>query len=150
MSSPYSTVATALQQIINTEFAPEGFVAIKDRIHESLGRERTEIGIAPIEEFPREGNAITQETSVEIRFYDVWSDEIDPSTMIDPTRITGYAERLRSAIRRSQASDPATGSVWFFQVGRTQYPEDPTGNNTRFHMNVRALGNNSALVETVA
>lgn len=148
MASTYETVATALQQIIATEFSAEGFTAIRDNLHESLGRERVDIGIAPIEDYPRETNEIMEETYVEIRFYDLWTQEISPDTVVDPARITGFAQRLKDAIRVSQATDPGTGQVWFFNVRRTVYGNDPTGNKTRFHMTVRAFGNNPALVET--
>lgn len=147
-SSPYDAVAAALQAIIASEYAAEGYTAIRDNIHESLGRDRVDIGIAPVEDSLRTGNAVVQETYVEVRFYDLWTDEITPETVIDPTRITAYAERFRDACRRSNATDPGTGQVWYFSVLRITYPNDPTGNKSRFHATVRAYGNNSSLVET--
>jgi hypothetical protein len=146
--SPFEAVALGLQQIIATEFAAEGYTAILDNLHESLGAERTEIGIAPIEDYPRDNNELMQETYVEIKFYDLWTQEIDPTTIVDPTRITGYAERLKKAIRSSFAADPGTDQVWFFSVRRTKYPNDPTGNKTRFEMTIRAFGNNAGLTES--
>lgn len=146
--SAYLTVATALQQIIETEFQPEGYTAIRDKLHESLGRARTAIGIAPSEDRVRETNAVVQETFVEVRFYDLWTQEISPDTIVDPALITGYAERFREACRRSNATDPGTGQVWYFDVVRITYPDDPTGNKSRFHATVRAYGNNAGLVET--
>jgi hypothetical protein len=146
--SPFLTVATALQAIIAAEFADEQFTAILDNLHESLGRERVDIGIAPTEDYPRESNELTQETLVEIRFYDLWTQEISPETVVDPSQITGYAERLKSAIRVAEAQEAGTSEVWYFTVRRTTYPNDPTGNKTRFHMQVRAFGNNAGLTET--
>lgn len=147
--SAYSTVAAALQTIFNTEFLPEGFTMVKDNLHESLGRARTECGVAPVEDVVNQRNAIVQEALLEIRLYDLWTQEISPDTAVDPTRIAGFAERLRDALRRSNATDPGTGEVWYFDVRRTTYPNDPTGNKTRFHMTVRAFGNNAGLVETI-
>lgn len=147
--SAYSTVAAALQTIFNAEFAAEGFTLIRDNIHESLGRSRTECGVAPVEDVVNQRNAIVQEAIVEIRLYDLWTQEISPDTIVDPTRITGFAERLRDALRVSNATDPGTGEVWYFDVRRTTYPNDPTGNKSRFHMTVRAFGNNAGLVETI-
>jgi hypothetical protein len=148
MPDPYVTVATTIQAVIASEFAAEGFTAILDNLHESLGRERTEIGIAPIEDYPRENNAILQETFVEVRFYDLWTQEIDPSTVVDPSRITGFADRLKKALRLVDATDPGTDQVWYFDWRRCTYPNDPTGNKTRFHMVIRAFGNNAGLVES--
>jgi hypothetical protein len=146
--SPFEVVALSLKQIIDTEFAPEGITAIFDNIHEALGQTRVTVGIAPVEDVPRAGNAVVQETWVEVRFFDLWKREIDPGTVINPTRITAFAERFRRAVRSSQATDPGTGQVWYFDVTRIQYPNDPTGNKSRFVATIRAFGNNSALVET--
>ena len=147
MPDPFATVGGALQQIIATEFEDEGFTAILDNLHESLGRDRVDIGIAPIEDYPRETNELLLETYVEIRFYDLWTQEIDPGTVVDPSRITGFAHRLKQAIFAAEgAGVEGTSDVWYFSVRRTQYPNDPTGNKTRFHMVVRAFGNNPALV----
>lgn len=147
-TSAYLTVATALQQIIAAEFADEQFTAIRDNLHESLGRFKVDIGIAPVDDFPRDANEILKETVVEIRFYDLWTQEISPDTVVDPAQITGYARRLENAIRVAQATDPGTDEVWYFSIRRTSFPNDPTGNKTRFHMTIRAFGNNAGLVET--
>lgn len=138
--------------VFNAEFAPEGFTMIPDKIHESLGLERVEVGIAPVEDVVMDRNAIVQETWVEVRFYDLWSKEwgASPDIQVDPRRITGFAERFRSALRRTKATDPGTSSVWYFDVRRTAYPDDPTGNKSRFHMTIRAYGNNAGLVESTA
>lgn len=149
-TSAYLTVATALQQIIATEFAPEGFTAIRDNLHESLGRYRTDIGIAPVDDFPRDSNELVKETVVEVRFYDLWTQEISPDTVVDPARITGFARRLEDAVRVANATDPGTGEVWYFAIRRTTFPNDPTGNKTRFHMTIRSFGNNAGLIETTA
>lgn len=150
MPSPFETVATAVIGVFNTEFAPEGFVMIPDRLHESLGRNSVAAGVSPVEDVANSRNRVVQETWVEVQFFDLWTDEIDPTTMVNPFTITGYAERFRDALRRAQAQDPGTGQVWYFDVDRVQYPNDPTGNKSRFVMTIRAFGNNSNLVETTA
>lgn len=146
--SPFATVAEAIKAIFDAEFAAEGFTMTLDKLHESLGRNRIEVGIAPTEDVVMANNSAVQETWVEVRFYDLWKQEIRPETSVDPTRITDFAERLRDALRRARATDPGTGQVWYFDVRRTTYPDDPTGNKTRFHMSIRAFGNNAGLVET--
>lgn len=149
MSSPFSIAATAIKTVFDAEFAPEGFTMIFDKLHESLGRNRVEVGIAPVEDVVNERLSIMQETYLEIRFYGLWRQEITPTTQVDPTEITEYAERLKDALRATRATDPATNKVWYFDVRRTTYPDDPTGNKTRFHMTVRAFGNNAGLVESI-
>lgn len=146
--SPFETAATAIKAVIDAEFEPEGFTAIFDNLHESLGRDRVDIGIAPVEDGEMSGNALVQETWIEVKFYDLWTEEIDPETLVDPTRITRFAERFRNALRRTKAADPATEEVWFFAVRRVQYPNDPTGNKSRFVATIRAVGGNAGLTET--
>lgn len=148
MASPFEAVASAIIGVFNTEFAAEQFTMIPDELHESLGRKRVDVGIAPVEDLVQASNGIVQETWVEIKFYDRWKQEISPDTQINPYIITGYADRLRNALRVARIQDPGTDQVWFFEVRRVQYPRDPTGNKSRFIMTVRALGSNSNLVET--
>lgn len=147
-NSAYFTVAADLKTIIDTEFAPEGFTAIFDNLHESLGRTRVDIGIAPLEDIVRSTDFLVQETMVEIRFYDLWKQEISPETLVNPTRITDFAERFRAALREFNQS--RSGQMWFYNLLRIAYPNDPTGNKTRFVATVQALGNNAALIETTA
>lgn len=148
VASPYEAVATALKAIIDAEFAAENIVAIHDNLHEALGQKRVAVGIAPIEDLVMGSNNVVQETWAEVRFYDLWDAKVDPAQQVDPLKITAYAERFRDACRRASASTPGTGQVWYFDVRRIQYPNDPTGNKSRFVATVRAYGNNSGLVET--
>lgn len=148
-ASPFEAVATAVIAIFNAEFAAEGFTMIPDNLHESLGRERVDVGIAPIEDVVNIRDSVVQETWAEVRFYHLWTQEISPNTQVNPFQIAAYAERFRDALR-STASTPHTGQVWYFDVRRVQYPNDPTGNKSRFVMTIRAFGNNSGLVESTA
>lgn len=148
--NPYEVVATALKEIIDTEFAPESITAVHDRVHESLGLRRVSVGIAPLRDVPSDIGAVAGNIWVEIRFYDLWEKKVDPEQAVNPFKITMYNERLKKAIQRSQASYPGTNEVWFFDWQGTEFPPDPTGNSTRFHMTVRSWGENTALNETSA
>lgn len=149
--STFEAVATVLKTIIDTEFAAENIVATFDNIHESQGTKGICVGIAPIEDLVQPTNHLVQETMIEVRFLDLWKKEIDPKTVINPTRITAFAERFRAALREAGngITDPGTGQVWFFQLLKISYPDDPTGNKSRFFASIRVWGNNSQLVETV-
>lgn len=144
--NPFVEAATILKTIFDEEFSSEGFVMIFDNLHPAMGRKRVDVGVAPTEERPMSRDYYAQETWMEVRFYDLWKEEIDPATLVNPTRITDFAYRFRDAIRRH--TEPGTGNMWYFNVERTEYPDDPTGNKTRFHMTIVAYGNNNALVET--
>ena len=149
MASAFSQVSDQLKAIIDTEFAPEGLVAIKDDLHESLGRKAAAVGIAPVEDVLQGGNDLVQETTVEVKFYDLWKQEINPNTVVDPTRITEFAERFRAAVGRGAAEFGGTNELWFYDIRRITYPRDPTGNKTRFVATIRCKGNNVFLTETV-
>lgn len=146
MASPYEEVANALKTIIDTEFSAEGYTALHDNLHPAVGEEGTRIGIAPEEETPRADNMLMNDTSVTVKFYRRWSADVDPSKKVDPRVIAGFAERLRNAVRT--ASITSSGGFWYFNVVRVRYPNDPTGNKTRFEADIVAYGNNSALIET--
>lgn len=148
---PYSVVAAALKQIIDTEFAAEGITAVNDQLHEALGNKRVAVGIAPVEETSLSTNRLANQFLVEVRFYDLWDKKVDPAQSVNPTKITAYANRLKRALQQARASyegDNATAEVWYFTWMRTDYPNDPTGNKTRFHMQVMATGDNTGLLET--
>lgn len=147
-ASPYEAVAAAIKSAIDTEFAPEHVTAIHDNIHESLGIKRVAVGIAPSEDVVMGSDNVVQETWIEVRFYDIWDPQINPEQSVNPLKIAAYAERFRRAMRDLSRTIAGTDQVWYFDVRRVTYPNDPTGNKTRFHATVRAYGNNSGLVET--
>lgn len=147
---PFPIIADAIIAAFNAEFAAEGFTMIPDRLHESLGRRSVAVGISPDEDHPNMRNRIAEEHYVTVQFYGLWDERIDPETQINPATITGYARRFKDALRVLQQAMPGTGSMWYFDVDRTRYPNDPTGNKTRFEMSIRAWGNNQNLVETTS
>ncbi len=147
-STHYADAADALVALCNTIYAPEQITAIHDQLHEALGVDGAVIGVAPIREIPVPGQRTTQQTYIQIQFFDVWEKEIDPSQEVDPRVIAAYHARLLEALRT--ATITVSGSLWYFQWEGTEYPRDPTGNNSRFIMTVRAWSKNAAEYETHA
>lgn len=148
MPSPYTQAAEALKVIIDTEFAPELYTALHDNLHPAVGRDGTRIGIAPEEEAARPGNMLMNDIAITVKFYRRWDDDVDETKKVDPRPITEFAERFRRAVR--PADQLGTDSVWYFNVVRIRYPNDPTGNKSRFEADLVAYGSNSALVETTS
>jgi len=144
----YAIAANALVEICNTTFAPEGVITAHDQLHEALGTDGPVCGVSPLREVPFSNNILVQDTFVQIQYFDVWEKEIDPTQEVDPRIITGLHARLKEALRT--ASITVSGAQWYFNWVATEYMRDPTGNNTRFVMQVRVVGNNSALVETTS
>ena len=146
ITDPYSEAANALFDIITDEFAPEGFRVLHDNLHPAVGAEGTRIGIAPEAEVPVTTNLIVNDIRIVVKFHGRFNGEVDPNMRVDPRKVTNYAERFRRAIQR--ANSLGTQGVWFWNLVSVQYPDDPTGNKTRFWATIVAKGQNSALVET--
>lgn len=145
VTDPYSQMADAIEAAVLTEFDDLTYLTVvHDRIHESLGSDgRYWVGISPDDE-PSGG--IDMSITATIQFYGPFHPDVDPFQQVDPRDITNKAERLRRAL--ADVRTTGTPHVWFFDVVTTRYPEDATGNKTRFEMTVTGRGNNSGLVET--
>lgn len=148
IGSPFATIAAGIKDAFEAEFAPEQLTMRYDNLHGANGQKRVEVGIAPAEDVPNARNMVALESYVEVKFYDIYKDSRSPDTQVDPRKITEYAERFRRCLQNAGVRDVATSDVWYFDVMRIRYPNDPTGNKTRFVATIRAFGNNSGLVET--
>jgi hypothetical protein len=147
VTNPMTTAREALTALLRTEFGPDGFEVSNDRLHRSLGRDgKTRIGTSPTREQPNNRGAEVMNYRIAVQFYGKWKDQIDPKEKVDPSAIETYAERFKRALR---LGDPDTDNAWFFSLEDVSYPDDPTGNATRFEAVVTAFGRNSALFETV-
>lgn len=146
MGSTFNDIATVVKTAFETEFAVEGFKLSFDHLHEAMGRDRVAVGIAPVEERASASRRVIAEHTLEVRFFDLWTDEVRPDTIVNPSKITAYAERFKRCLLA--VNSPGTQMSWFFDVERIQFPNDPTGNKTRFIATIRAVGNNSSIVET--
>lgn len=148
MPSNYALSAGALETIVNSTFAAEGIVAIHDKPHPALGYDGPVVGIFPSYDQPNTRTKVAEEAYVEIHYLDAWDKQVNPTQAVDPRIITEKAFRLKRAIKTANVH--LGSNMWFFNVERTEYPDDPTGNKTRFFMVIRAWGNNPALAETSA
>lgn len=146
--SPYVIAATALKTIIDTEFSPEGIVAIHDHLHESVGWDGNYAGISPEYERPESAHEVALGVWVKVQLYLQWDKEINPFQTVDPRIIAEMGQRFREACR--DASLTYSGQFWFMSVREVAYPQDPTGNKTRFVATVKAWAENNSLVETGA
>lgn len=146
MAGPATEARDRLITVVNTTFAPEGWVALADRISDSLGHKGTKIGVTVERLNPSPGRYIVQEIELSVRFYGYYEKKVDPTQRVDPTRVEGYAYRFQQAVENDDAA--GTDKVWYYNVAGIEFPDDPTGNKTRFVARVIAYGNNPALIET--
>lgn len=143
--APETEARATLKSILQATFTVDGFTVQDDHLHESLGIEGTRIGTSPVRTVPSSRDNSVAEMFILVQFYGKWNPRIDPNQSVDPATIEGFADRFRKALR---TGDPNTDGVWYFALQSITYPEDPTGNKTRFEATVIARGNNTALLET--
>lgn len=146
VTDPFTELCDILEEAILNEFDDEPYIRFnRDRLHESLGADGAlYVGVSP--DIDRTDN-IEQIMDVSLQFYDVYKLDIDPLQHVDPTRVTNKAERMKRAL--ADVRTTGTSTLWFFDVINTRYPNDPTGNKSRFEMTIQARGNNTGLVETI-
>lgn len=144
---PYAVAAEGLKAIIDVEFADELIVATHDKLHESMGLEGIEVGISPTDQVPLSSNANVLDTGLFVQFYGLWEKMVDPTQQVDPRLVTGWADRFRRRVESTQAGAAGSSEVWYYEVLRVEYPDDPTGNKSRFNAYVRARGDNTALTQ---
>lgn len=146
MADAYALAAGAVKALFDETFRAEGFVAKHDNLHPSLGDRGAVVGINPRRQMPSPTNAVVQETWLELKLFGSWSKQINPAQEVDPRIISDYADRMMKALQGNIVT--ISGEVWYLSYEGVDYPLDPTGNNSRFVMTIRARGNNPALIET--
>lgn len=142
MSSPATTARSTLMSILETEFGSDNFAVRADRLDNSLGFDGAVIGVSPVREVVNATNRTELQTTLQVQLFGAWSQETDPYEIVDPTAVEGWADRLRRAIGAYQQT--GTTDVWWFQLDRIEYSDDPTGNCTRFTATIMARGQNPA------
>jgi hypothetical protein len=146
VTPPITIARDTLLALLTTEFTADGFLITGDKLHKSLGHDgQTRIGVSPIQEIPWQKDNNVALISLLVQFYGAWEARIDPELQVDPDAVEVYAERFK---RRLQGNDPDVATAWYFNLADIVYPEDPTGNITRFEAKVTTYGTNTSLVAT--
>lgn len=149
MAVPYHVAATGIKSILENEFP--GIDARHDKLHESLGYNGLVVGISPLRTLPTPSREIQQELYIFVQWYDKWDKEVNNEQAVDPFAITEMAHRFHVAIERDiKAMTDIGPEIWYYKVTGTEFPDDPTGNKSRFEATVLAYGDNLALTESIA
>jgi hypothetical protein len=146
VTAPETQAREALITALRAEFAVDGFPVRDDKLHSSLGDDRTVLGVYPERSTASSNDKLVNQYELVVQFYGKYNLEVNREETVSPAVIESFAERFRQSIRTGV--DLKTGSVWYFDLLRIGYPPDPTGNVSRFEAVLVARGNNSALVET--
>lgn len=135
MASPTTDLRETVENVLKAEFAAEGFPVKSGRLHPSVGANGPVAGVSPDAETGGNGSAAAA-TRVTVQVYDRWAKRVDPNAVVDPSRIEDWAWRFRTALSDKRASDGQR--VWWFVLLDVTYPNDPTGQKTRFEAVVEA------------
>lgn len=145
-----TAIRAAIKSIIAAEFsvelASDDWHLWDDKLHRALGEDGNYFGTSPNSESPWARDNQVLQTDILVQFYGKWDKEVDPKQQVDPAIVETYSERLKRRIRST--GDNPTSHGWYFNLIRVDYPDDPTGNKTRFEAILQGYGNNSVLVET--
>lgn len=145
-TSPTTALRAVLIAVLNAEFNPEEVVFADDKLHESMGSKGAVGAVYPNYEEQMFNNADVTTPFVTVQYYDRYNLQIDPAQSVDPTIIETKAERFKRAL---QGANPGGSAVqWYPLIIRIDFPDDPTGNKTRFEATVRGHAQNTALIET--
>lgn len=149
-TSPSILTMDRLRAIIEGEFAAETVEVRDDKLHDSIGwsYDHPVVGLYPDIEVPLPSNANVQTSAIVVQFFNPYEKKIDPEQTVDPKTILALAHRFRQAVYTSERADAGTASLWFLRIEGIAYPDDPTGNKSRFVAQVRGWGDNAELIET--
>jgi hypothetical protein len=150
MAAPETEARNALIAMLAAEFAAEEFPIKDDKLHRSLGSKGTILGVYPERMVASPRDRYVSEMGLVVQFYGKYDLKVDPQQTVSPARSRG--SRIASATPCEPAiQTPTRAGVWYFTLERVEYPDDPTGNKTRFEAHLTARGNNGALLsETTA
>jgi hypothetical protein len=147
MASPATAARERIKDVIAAEFTAEGWTATDDKFGRSkgMGEPHTEASISVTPDYERErpGRALLLDVGITVQFYLGYDAEPDETISRDSTIIEGYADRFRSQFEGAgcRVDD---GDAWYLRLTNIEYPEDPTGNKTRFEALVVGQATNRA------
>lgn len=147
MSSPATAARSVIKTRIATAFSTEGWTGGDDKFGRSMGMELEEddaaISVTTDFERPRLNNASLLDIGITVQFYLGYDASPDETISRDVTVIEEFAERLRQQFVGAGARVDS-GDAWYLKIIGTEYPDDPTGNKTRFEMNFICEAYNAA------
>lgn len=150
MPSQITEVRQQIKAVAGTVFAPEigtGWLLLDDKLHRSVGHDGIgRIGISPNSAQPWPRDQQVEAVEVLVQVYGPYELKVDANQTVDPAVVEDFAERFQRGIKA--AGTASTSRSWYYNVIRVEFPDDPTGNKSRFEAVLQGYGQNPALVET--
>lgn len=112
-----------------------------DKLLRAAGKDGARVAVYQEEAAPNARNRLVLEVPVVLQVYLAFEAEPDENLVVDPRVIAEHAQAFREALRgpAGQATDP---SPWFLKLQAVRYPDDPTGNKSRFEALIVGVGEN--------
>lgn len=150
MAGATEQLVIAVHSLLTALLTPaSGWSIHKGKLHASVGGDSSVgwAGVAPFADEPRAANQQLLDPVVEAQVFLPWDKVVDNERVVDPQPIMDLAHAFRARVELVQNHN--TELLWYFNVQRLWYPDDPTGQKTRFHALLRGVGtNNASLLES--
>lgn len=140
MTPPETAVRAAVQEIFADTFDDEGWTAADDKLPRAAGKDgHAEAACYPERAYGKPGQVIELVIPVVVQLYLAYDPSPDEYIRVDPGVIEGYADRFRVAFDDLHSGD---SDFWFMGGPDFDYPDDPTGNKSRFEARVEGHAHN--------
>jgi hypothetical protein len=141
MAAPEAIVMERVKAAADTALGPRGLPPVAyDKLLRAAGKDGVaELAVYPEGAQPKRGQRIELVVPVVLQVYLPFNPDPDEHLAVDPLTIVEHAEAFRQTFA---PGTPATDDVWFLRLEGIRYPDDPTGNKTRFEALVEGLGTN--------
>lgn len=142
MAVPETLIRNRLVTILTNEFGGDGLKVYSDKLTRALGDDGHYAGVSPNSSQEATNDVLTLNMEFLVQVYRRYDPQIDYKQRVDPTTIESWADRFRVACKTQD--DINQPEAWYFRIVRIDFPDDPTGNKTRFVATIRCFGNNTS------
>lgn len=134
MTPPETALSQRVKSIFATTFAAEGWTLADDKLLRAAGKDGTAAAVSPVLATERSNRVQELVVTVTVQLYLAFDPDPNENYVVDPNVIIGYADRLRRAMQSN--STGTTDDLWFLRLTNVSYPDDPTGNKSRFEATI--------------
>ena len=144
MTPPATAVRQRVREIVEDEFSAEGWEVTDDKLPRASGHDGvTRLAVYPEDEHVQARNHYELIVPVVLQVYLGYEAKIDEFQQVDPGIIEAIGDRLRRAFENSSVG--TTSDLWFLNLIRIEYPDDPTGNKSRLEAHIEGHCENPAV-----
>lgn len=149
MTTPETKLRQRVIEVLTEEFEAEGLEFRSDKLTDSLGQTGPVAAVYPGYAQERAGQQQVLDLVCYVQMFGQWRAVVEPEMVVDPTPLEEWAERVRRALRDADVAGPEADShLWYFNVSRVDYTNDPGGNVSRLLATVVGEAQNPAIVPT--